>query len=107
MATVSAWVSPRVKRPEPWARGTRPTSTVIGRISSTPRPSIRIPSDMVSLRAVFLWTSPNRPLLTRAARRAASSFALASSFDVRWARMESAMPSARVSRRPGSSLADA
>ena len=33
VATVSACVSPRVKRAEPWARGRRPTSTVMGRMS--------------------------------------------------------------------------
>ncbi len=33
VATVRTWVSPRVNRPEPWARGTRPTSTEIWRSS--------------------------------------------------------------------------
>src|SRR3990172_2287117 len=70
VATVSAWVSPRVKRPEPCARGTRPTSTLMGRISVTPRPSIRMPSSRTSCRTVFLCTSPKRLLLTRASRRA-------------------------------------
>ena len=95
VATVSAWVSPRVKRPEPWARGSRPTSTEIGRISSTPRPSIRIPSARVSLRAVFLWTSAEEALARRGpARRAASSCRLAPRPSTsRWARIESAMPS--------------
>ena len=55
MATVSAWVSPRVNRPEPWARGTSPTSTVIGRMSVRPRPSIRMPSSRTIRRTVFFW----------------------------------------------------
>ena len=85
MATVRAWVSPRVNRPEPCARGTSPTSTVIGRMSVRPRPSIRIPSSRTSRRTVFFWTRLNRLLLTRASRRAASS-SLAVSPPVRLAR---------------------
>ena len=34
VATVSAWVSPRVNSAEPWARGRSPTSTEIGRMVS-------------------------------------------------------------------------
>ena len=39
---------------------------MIGRISSRPRPSIRMPSSRTSSRTVFFWTRPNRPLPTRA-----------------------------------------
>ena len=44
VAMVSTWVSPRVNRPEPWVRGSRPTSQLMGRISSVLRPSGRLPS---------------------------------------------------------------
>ena len=43
-------VWPRVKRPEPCARGLTPTSHVIGRISSVPRPSGRRLSTAIFLR---------------------------------------------------------
>ena len=78
MAIVSTWVSPRVNRPEPWARGRTPTSTEIWRSSVRPRPSIRMPSSRASWRATFLLTRLNRLLLTRASRRAASWSALLS-----------------------------
>jgi hypothetical protein len=58
------------------------------------------------LRTVFLWTSPNRPLLTRAFRRAVSRPAFASSFEVRVARIESAIWLFRVEIRPGRSFAN-
>ena len=88
MATVRAWVSPRVNRPEPCARGMSPTSTEIGRMSVRPRPSIRMPSSRTSWRTVFFWSRLNRLLLTRASRRAASSSAGVSP-PLRWARTAS------------------
>ena len=48
VAVTSACVSPRVKSAEPWVRGRRPTSQVIGRIWSNPRPSSRLPPRIVS-----------------------------------------------------------
>ena len=62
VAMVSTWVSPRVNRPEPWARGRTPTSTEIWRSSVRPRPSIRIPSSRASWRAIFLLMRLNRAL---------------------------------------------
>ena len=41
VSRLMAWVSPRVKRPLPCVRGTTPTSQLIGRTSSTARPSGR------------------------------------------------------------------
>ena len=62
VATVSAWVSPRVNSAEPWARGSRPTSTVMGRMVSTSRPSMRTPSVSTSSRTVFLCSRPREAL---------------------------------------------
>ncbi len=42
------WVSPRVKTEEPWTRGSTPTLQLIGRMSSNPRPSGRVPDRIVS-----------------------------------------------------------
>ena len=93
MATVSAWVSPRVNRPEPWARGSRPTSTEIGRISSS---AAAVHADALvedELADGLLVEQPNRLLLTRASRRAASSSSLVGVAAVRLARMASAIAS--------------
>ena len=46
----STWVWPRVNKPEPWVRGSRPTSQVMGRISVVPRPSGRMPWSKIRLR---------------------------------------------------------
>ncbi len=54
VAMLSAWVCPRWKRPEPWVRGRKPTSTLIGLIVRVSRPSIRIPSLSTSSRTVAL-----------------------------------------------------
>ena len=43
-----AWVSPRWKIAEPWARGSSPTSHLIDRRSLGPRPSGRLPSRISS-----------------------------------------------------------
>ena len=48
------WVSPRIKRPDPWTRGKRPTWTLIGRISVVLRPSGRIPSFRMRARVAAL-----------------------------------------------------
>ena len=37
------WVSPRLKKPEPWVRGRSPASAVSSRISPSLRPSTRLP----------------------------------------------------------------
>ena len=41
VATTSACVSPRVKSPEPWVRGSTPVRMVIGRTVRVSRPSMR------------------------------------------------------------------
>src|SRR3989442_1239984 len=61
-AGTSAWVSPRVKIVEPWARGRDALSIVIGRTSLTFRPSTRVPLSTISRR-----TCP-APVASRAAR---------------------------------------
>ena len=52
--TESTWVWPRVNRPEPWARGSTPTSALRGRISFFWRPSTRWPSSSQAL-TIFFW----------------------------------------------------
>src|SRR3989338_2513921 len=42
VVTTIAWVSPLVKRAEPWVLGRSPTSQLIGLISASPLPSILI-----------------------------------------------------------------
>ena len=41
VAATSAWVSPRVKSAEPWARGSTPVRISIGRTVRVSRPSMR------------------------------------------------------------------
>ena len=53
VAVTRAWVSPRVKREEPWVRGSTPTSQVMGRISSKRRPSSRRWFTRISVRSSF------------------------------------------------------
>ncbi len=48
VAVTRACVSPRVKSDEPWVRGRKPTSQVIGRIWEKSRPSSRLPPRIVS-----------------------------------------------------------
>src|SRR3972149_6098313 len=50
VTATSAWVSPRVKRADPWALGRYSTSDQIGRISFTLRPSTRSPLSTISRR---------------------------------------------------------
>ena len=50
---VSTCVWPRVNRPEPWTRGSRPTSAASGRISSMPRPSTRFCSSSSQRRTTY------------------------------------------------------
>ena len=58
VAIVSTWVSPRVKSPEPCVRGRRPTSALIGRISSGRLPSGLTPSFTILFRTrLFKWFS--------------------------------------------------
>ncbi|GJE02465.1 hypothetical protein GMJLKIPL_4414 [Methylobacterium isbiliense] len=57
VATTSAWVSPRVNRAEPWARGITPTSETIGRTVRTSRPSMREPVSRMFQRTTFDWAS--------------------------------------------------
>ena len=54
VAMERACVSPRVKSPLPWVRGSTPTSQVMGRISSKPRPSRRTPRPTTLLRTWLL-----------------------------------------------------
>ena len=53
MAVTRAWVSPRVKRAEPWVRGRTPTSHAIARTSSNRRPSSRWPFSKISRLSSF------------------------------------------------------
>ena len=57
---VSTWVSPRVKRPEPWTRGSTRTSQLIGRISSALRPSGRSLSTAMRSRMSRFWSDVER-----------------------------------------------
>ena len=61
VAETIAWVSPRVNRADPWARGSSPTSHSMGRISSPLRPSWRVP-ESVSSRKAFLAASSKHTL---------------------------------------------
>ena len=54
--TVSTWVWPRVNMPEPWTRGSSPTSAASGRISSIPRPSTRFCSSSSQRRTTNFWS---------------------------------------------------
>ena len=47
VGTTMAWVSPRVNRAEPWVRGSTPTWQSMARMSSRPRPSMRLRSRMM------------------------------------------------------------
>ena len=51
------WVIPRVKRPVPWVRGSRPTSQEIGLISAVVRPSGRIPCSKMRRRTSYFSTA--------------------------------------------------
>ncbi|MCG3135294.1 MAG: hypothetical protein HMLKMBBP_02864 [Planctomycetes bacterium] len=57
VATTSAWVSPRWKIAEPWARGRTPTSISIARISSDLRPSYRVPERQIFRKTFSLISS--------------------------------------------------
>ena len=59
------WVSPRWKRPEPWAVGRRSTSADRGRMSDVPRPSMRMPSSTIRLRTIFLVSERTAALISR------------------------------------------
>ena len=54
VVTLSTWVSPRWKSAEPCAVGKRSTSALSGRMSVTPRPSMRRPSSTIRLRTSCL-----------------------------------------------------
>jgi hypothetical protein len=47
-----AWVSPRVNRAEPWARGRKPTIASIRRTDLVSRPSMRRPSLRMAVRTI-------------------------------------------------------
>src|SRR5215472_7682150 len=84
VATTRAWVSPRVKSAEPWARGRTPTWQSMGRTVLVSRPSMRRPVSRIAPRTIscssslnFLPTSSTgRPSATSAS--AAFAFASAS-----------------------------
>ena len=59
------WVSPRWKRPEPWAVGMSWTSADRGRRSEVPRPSMRIPSSTIRVRTIFLVSERTAALISR------------------------------------------
>ncbi len=49
------WVSPRVKRAEPWVRGSIPTSMEMGLMSSKPLPSSLFPWFTIKSLINFFW----------------------------------------------------
>ena len=59
VSTLSTWVSPRWKRPEPCAVGRISTSAESGRMSVVPRPSMRRPSLTIRLRTTFFCSARN------------------------------------------------
>src|SRR5918999_1807830 len=59
VVSVRACVSPRVKIPEPWTRGTTPISVQIGRTSSVLRPSRRTFSSRMRFRTSFFVSDRN------------------------------------------------
>ena len=65
VVTFSTWVSPRWKRAEPWAVGSRSTSADSGRIWDVVRPSIRSPSSTIRLRTSFLVRPLTAALISR------------------------------------------
>ena len=72
VAATMAWVSPRVKRAEPWARGSNPTSALISRTARASRPSIRGSPATMALRTTrlsnFSIISATSPSLQRSSR---------------------------------------
>src|SRR5665213_2279903 len=54
VVTLITWVSPRWKSAEPWVIGNRSSSADSGRMSVTPRPSMRTPSSTMRWRTNFL-----------------------------------------------------
>jgi len=89
VVTPRIWVSPRSKMAEPWTRGTTSTSAESGRMSRSPRPSIRTPSVRMRWRTNFLVT----------ARKAAeSSFSRPGNASARRAFMSALIWSIRPSR---------
>ena len=69
VATTIAWVSPRVNRAEPWARGRTPTSQTIGRTVRTSRPSMREPVSRMFQRTTLAWTSLKAALTFSGSKR--------------------------------------
>ena len=68
VATHSAWVSPRVNRAEPWARGSMPTSATIGRTVLVSRPSMRMPVSRMAARTTSASSSLSSGLAASALR---------------------------------------
>ncbi len=63
VSTLSTWVSPRWKRPVPWAVGRMSTSAESGRMSVVPRPSMRRPSLTMRLRTTCFCNERNAGLI--------------------------------------------
>jgi len=61
---IRIWVSPRSNRAEPCTRGTTSTSADSGRMSASPRPSMRTLSRRMRWRTDFLVTARNAPLIS-------------------------------------------
>src|SRR5256885_1585770 len=103
VAMESAWVCPRVKRPEPCVRGSSPTSTLIGRIVLVSRPSMRTFSERTSSRLVALVRTSMRPEPMPWRRRISSSRSPCSArvYESRARGTPSAMSAPISSRRRG------
>ena len=67
VVTLRTCVSPRWKRPEPWAVSSTPTCDDSGRMSAGPRPSMRMPSSTMRLRTTALLAERTAALIWPAA----------------------------------------
>ena len=79
VATARAWVSPRVKRAEPWVRGSTPVWMLMGRTVRVSRPSIRGWPARIWLRTTLASKCLKMPLIWLAARVSVSSVISAAS----------------------------
>ncbi len=93
VVTPMIWVSPRSNSAEPCTRGSTSTSADSGRMSVTPRPSMRILSRRMRCRTTFLVTARKAPEISfsRPSNWPASA-ALTSSLSASVASSRSALP---------------
>ena len=64
VVTPSTWVSPRSNSADPCTRGSTCASADSGRMSVSPRPSMRLPSAMIRCRTSFLVSARNAALIS-------------------------------------------